>query len=50
MLAYGCIAVLFLFVASQAVLYWVRQKATPSPADIDARLVSIVNGESGRTP
>lgn len=49
MLAYCCIAILFLFVASQTVLYWVRRKTTPSPADIDARLVSIVNGESERS-
>ncbi|WP_199898931.1 hypothetical protein [Paenibacillus popilliae] len=50
MLAYACIAVLFLFVASQAVFYWVRRKTTPSPAEIDARLVAVVNGESERTP
>ena len=49
MLAYGCIGILFLFVAVKSILYWVRRKSTPSHADIDQTLLTILNGESGQS-
>ncbi|MEK5639460.1 MULTISPECIES: hypothetical protein [Paenibacillus] len=43
MIAYGCLAVLFLFVLIKSVNYFRRQKNAPLPEELDETLLTIAN-------
>lgn len=43
MIAYGCLAVLFLFVLIKSVNYFRGQKTAPLPEELDETLLTIAN-------
>lgn len=43
MIAYGCIGILFLFVAVKSIMYEVHRRRSLSPDEIDQRLRSMLN-------
>ncbi|MEC0181014.1 hypothetical protein P4H61_05835 [Paenibacillus peoriae] len=48
MISYGCLAILFLFVAVKLIIYYIHKKRAPSITQIDTELLALLNRRSER--
>jgi hypothetical protein len=48
MISYGCLVVLFLFVAIKLIIYYIHKKRAPTITQIDTELLSLLNRRSER--
>ncbi|EHS57796.1 MULTISPECIES: hypothetical protein [Paenibacillus] len=48
MISYGCLAILFLFVAIKLIIYYIHKKRAPLITQIDTELLALLNRRSER--
>lgn len=48
MISYGCLAILFLFVAVKLIIYYIHKRRAPSIKQIDTELLALLNRRSER--
>jgi hypothetical protein len=48
MISYGCLAIMFLFVAIKSLIYYIHKKRAPSITQIDTELLALLNRRSER--